>query len=270
MGEFGLNMDWLNRSHPYLQEGYGEQDNLRHMDFVLMQFIAIGNELSLKLKPYEDVYEQYCESLNAMIPALTHCQQATQISDEPISMLALFRDALRSALRIAQHCCVSGDGDCIAMPDLIEKVVASSKQLGRETKDYPIEQNLHKFIEEFLPRYLLYDSNLAFEIGEKSALVEPYQLSIKRFKGLDNIAGLSMVFRLPVLAGALRLWTQTWLDQLASHIGDDADDILDDLFEKISGELYVDSAHALLNFEKELPHWALTLLPSDTMPLSGL
>ena len=32
-----------------------------------------------------------------MIPALTHCQQAAQISEEPISMLALFRDALRSA-----------------------------------------------------------------------------------------------------------------------------------------------------------------------------
>ena len=191
-------MDWLNRNI-LTSRGYGEQDDLRHMDFVLMQFIAIGNELSLKLKPYDGVYEQYCESLNAMM-LIDALPTSGSDHEEPVGMLALFRDALRSALRIAQHCCVSGDGDCIAMPDLIEKVVASSKRLGRETKDYPIEQNLHLFIEEFLPRYLLYDSNLAFEIGEKSALVEPYQLSMKQIKGLDNIAGLSMVFRLPVLA----------------------------------------------------------------------
>ena len=121
-----MNEGWLNRSHPYLQTGYGEQDDLRHMDFVLMQFIAIGNELSLKLKPYQEVHNRLCESLNAMIPALTHCQQAAQISQEPISMLALFRDSLRSALRIAQYCEYSNGAEDIAMPDLISKVVESS------------------------------------------------------------------------------------------------------------------------------------------------
>ena len=48
------------------------------------------------------------------------------------------------------------------------------------------------------------------------------------------------------------------------------EEILDELFEKISNELYMDSAHALLNFDKTLPNWAIELLPSDTMPLSGL
>ena len=265
-----VNEDWLNRSHPYLQNAYGEEDNLRHMDFVLMQFIAIGNELSLRLKPYKDVYERYCESLNAMIPALTHCQQAAQISQEPISMLALFRDSLRSALRIAQYCEYSNGAEDIAMPDLISKVVDSSIRLARGTTDYPIQQELHAFIEEFLPRYLLYDTNLAFELGDKTALIKPYQLSMKQIEGLDNITGLSMMFRFPILAGALRLWSRTWLDELPEHIGPDAEDILDQLFNKISEELYVDSAHALLNFDKELPEWALEILPSDTMPLSGL
>jgi len=267
-----VNEGWLNRSHPYLQTGYGEQDDLRHMDFVLMQFIAIGNELSLKLKPYEEVHNRLCESLNAMIPALTHLQQAARIQDEPISMFSLFRDSLRSALRIAQHSESSRIGmeGSLTMPELISKVTEASLNLSKAVDDYPIQQELHDFIQEFLPRYLLYDSYLTFEVGDKSALIEPYQLSMKQIDGMDNLAGFGLMFRLPILAGALKLWSQTWLDQLSTQIGDVADEILDELFEKISNELYVDSAHALLNFDKTLPAWAIELLPSDTMPLSGL
>ena len=267
-----MNEGWLNRSHPYLQAGYGEQDDLRHMDFVLMQFIAIGNELSLKLKPFEEVHNRLCKSLNAMIPALTHLQQAARIQDEPISMFSLFRDSLRSALRIAQHSGPSTmmmDGS-LTMPDLISRVTDASLKLSKVADDYPIEQELHEFIQEFLPRYLLYDLNLTFELGDKSALIEPYQLSMKQIEGMDNLAGFGMMFRFPILAGALKLWSQTWLDQLSIQIGDAAEEILDELFEKISNELYMDSAHALLNFDKILPNWALELLPSDTMPLSGL
>lgn len=267
-----MNEGWLNRSHPYLQTGYGEQDDLRHMDFVLMQFIAIGNKLSLKLKPYEEVHNRLCKSLNAMIPALTHLQQAARIQDEPISMFSLFRDALRSALRIAQHSESSPIGmeGSLTMPELISKVTEASLNLSKAVDDYPIQQELHDFIQEFLPKYLLYDSYLTFEVGDKSALIEPYQLSMKQIDGMDNLAGFGLMFRLPILAGALKLWSHTWLDQLSTQIGDAADEILDELFEKISNELYVDSAHALLNFDKTLPAWAIELLPSDTMPLSNL
>ena len=152
-----MNEGWLNRSHPYLQTGYGEQDDLRHMDFVLMQFIAIGNKLSLKLKPYEEVHNRLIKSLNAMIPALTHLQQAARIQDEPISMFSLFRDALRSALRIAQHSESSNmslEGS-LTMPELISKVTEASLNLSKAVDDYPIQQELHDFIQEFLPKYLL-------------------------------------------------------------------------------------------------------------------